>query len=230
MKRMTVGICLIVITIFLAGCSIPFVDELLEMSTEENSSKNNEDNSSENGSNGEENDVTNNNELEEDGDEAQAKFGGENEGKSQSADNNHDGDENEQPSSTDNNESQANNKIDTNEKGEQCEAQDHSEVIDLIEEDFHIPECAILTNISKTANDLTASFIIENGKWDEVFIEYTDFFADNIHEDSKNIQQEIGEIIAYLLPEQEGRVRLVIRQGNETVDIDLTYSFPKEDE
>lgn len=215
MKRMTVGICLIVITIFLAGCSIPFVDELLEMSTEENSSKNNEDNSSENGSNGEENDVTNNNELEEDGDEAQAKFGGENEGKSQS---------------TDNNESQANNKIDTNEKGEQCEAQDHSEVIDLIEEDFHIPECAILTNISKTANDLTASFIIENGKWDEVFIEYTDFFADNIHEDSKNIQQEIGEIIAYLLPEQEGRVRLVIRQGNETVDIDLTYSFPKEDE
>lgn len=90
---------------------------------------------------------------------------------------------------------QKDNELENNKENEPnstnvCEAQDHSDITESIEGELYIPECAILTDISKSGGAIRASLVIEESNWEDITVEYLNDLGDQITRENQYISNE----------------------------------------
>jgi len=111
-----------------------------------------------------------------------------------------------------------------------CENENDVEVTDLFDADFYIPDCAVLDavleHVSKTERKLKTYFRVEKKNWEEIADEYTDLFAENVYEDSKDLQKEQADIKFYLYENEEGNTWVKIIQFDDYAQFYVENTFP----
>lgn len=199
MKKWLIGMVLLVIVTVLTGCSLSFVEELL-------SSNDNENNVIEENTDNQENDPLNNaniDNMNNNGEDA-------NHNLNEAGINNSDDDGNNE-----------NEKSETPNQFEACEEEGHDKVLDRIDAEFFLPDCAVLTNINRKDVGFSAYLEIENGNWEEIGNAYIEVYEDKIVNERINIKDE--RIILKIAFEENHSIELDIKQHDELTKLAVFY-------
>lgn len=122
-----------------------------------------------------------------------------------------------------------NSDSDSEEPKNSCEEQDHSTVTDDLVPDFFIPDCALLTNVSKDSNGLDAYFTVKGGDWQEIFKAYKEFFGDFLNQERQNPASQDAELSATLYDNPDDYTIIQINQGDEEVSLRIIQRFTEEE-
>lgn len=214
MKKFLLAVGFLLFATILAGCiTIPIGDDMLEISSDgiqfvpkddDGSNNNNNEEYNANGEDGLENDPDHNGDSVADNENSQG----------------------EAENSEGSDESGDNNDANTATPGQECEKQDHSAIFDSIGMDLYIPECAVLQNINKSSDTVTATLELEGRDWAEVFDEFVEFANGtdyDITKEDRNIQNESGDL--RYSDESGNRTWITVHQWDE--DLSIWMQIPR---
>lgn len=109
----------------------------------------------------------------------------------------------------------------------QCVEQDLSLLTEELVEDFYIPACAELTNVSKS-NQRVDAYVKVEGDWQETAQAYKKYFGDRITSENQNISDKAANLIADF-GENDGKAEVRISQDGEFVSMRIIYNQPSKD-
>lgn len=110
-----------------------------------------------------------------------------------------------------------------------CEEQDHSTVTEDLPVGFFIPDCALVTSVSKNSHGIDAYFTVEEGDWQDVFNAYKEFFGDSLNQERQDPASGKAELDASLYENPNNYTIIQIEQLEEDVQIRIIQQFPTEE-